>query len=97
MVELGKKLLNERYRLASEVGSGAFGMTWKAMDVVIDAPVAVKVIPLGRDVGGHRERILREARVLRQLNHPAIPRFVDSFVIGEGRYAELIVVQDYIF
>ena len=42
------------------------------------------------------ESFEREARVLRALSHPAIPRFVASFQAGEGPQLRLYLVQEYV-
>src|SRR2546421_8330330 len=38
----------------------------------------------------------REARLLRQLSHPRIPRFLDSFREGEGASLRLYLAQEFV-
>jgi hypothetical protein len=38
----------------------------------------------------------REARLLRQLSHPQIPRFVDAFSEGEGVHTRLYLAQEFV-
>ena len=56
-----------------ELGRGAMGVTYKAMDVNLRVPVALKVIN-GRFSGqpGARLRFLREAQSSAQLWHPNV-------------------------
>src|SRR5690349_17852078 len=56
-----------------ELGRGAMGITYRALDTVLDRSVALKVIDLR--VAAHpqaRERFLREARAAARLQHPNI-------------------------
>ena len=69
-------LVGERYSLQERVGLGAKGAVYRAVPEDSGGEVAVKVLPLplGMDA---KEHVLaqREAEVLRQLDHPAIPSF----------------------
>lgn len=79
----------ERYELGEPLGQGGQGRTYRARDRETDRPVAVKVIQLGSASGGWKSFDLfeRECQVLRSLEHPAIPRYLDTFAIEEeGRY-----------
>ena len=42
------------------------------------------------------EQFHREARVLRQLEHPCIPRYVDAFQIGAGVHTRLFLAQQFV-
>ncbi len=42
------------------------------------------------------EAFEREARMLRQLRHPAVPRFIESFSEGEGPRTRLYLVQEFV-
>ena len=56
-----------------ELGRGAMGVTYKAMDVNLRVPVALKVI--GTRFSAHpeaRSRFLREARATAKLHHPNV-------------------------
>lgn len=56
-----------------ELGRGAMGVTYKAIDKNLHSPVAIKVIhaPL-LDHSGVRERFIREARSAARLQHPNV-------------------------
>src|SRR5438874_13814960 len=56
-----------------ELGRGAMGTTYRAVDVNLDSPVALKVIS-ARYSGNFdaRERFWREARAAAQLRHPNV-------------------------
>src|SRR5437867_10227109 len=58
-----------------ELGCGAMGVTYRAMDKVLHRDVALKVIEAPAAAGGSRavrERFLREARAAAALRHPNV-------------------------
>jgi hypothetical protein len=76
-------LLGGRWRLESEIGRGAAGTVFRATEVGTGRAVAAKEVPLPRHAArGAAAACAREAEVLRQLDHPGIPRLVDAEVIG---------------
>ena len=91
-------LLKQRYRLETEVGSGALGQVFRATDTQADgASVAVKKLPVHRAASQKaRDLFDREAAVLRQLDHPSIPRYRDHFAEGKGFGRALYLVQDFV-
>ena len=61
------------YRLDEKIGAGGMGEVWKAIDLTLDRPVAVKIVPEAFSTDPHRvARFEREAKVLASLNHPNI-------------------------
>jgi len=75
-----KELRNGRYVLLTPLGQGAQGTTWDAVDKREGRSVAVKAF----DIRGARawkdvELAEREARVLAELRHPGLPRYVEHF------------------
>jgi hypothetical protein len=72
-----------RYVVLGELGRGAMGMVYRAVDPIIEREVAVKtLLPNLRDevMAESRERFLREARSAGRLNHPNIVTIHD---VGE--------------
>ena len=62
-----------QYALESEIGRGGMGIVYRARDIKLDRPVAIKVLPpyIQQDAQV-RERFLREARTAASLSHPNI-------------------------
>ena len=72
-------LLPARYELGRMLGAGAFGTTYAAHDRETGVEVAVKVVdPANMGDWKSIELFEREIRVLRMLDHPGIPAYVDA-------------------
>jgi len=66
------------YEIISKLGQGGMGAVFKARQVSLDRPVALKILAphLAKD-RGYVERFLREARAVARLNHPNIIQGID--------------------
>jgi len=74
-------VLDDRFRIDAQIGEGGMGVVYRATQLSVDRPVAIKVIR--DDLGGERapvRRLLREARLLTTFNHPNI---VNVFELGQ--------------
>ncbi len=74
-------LINNRYQIETVLGHGGFGRTYLASDTHCfgDFCVLKEFLPASKAeyiVQKSRELFEREARVLYQINHPQIPRFL---------------------
>ncbi len=89
--------LNGRFEILEEVGRGRQGRTFKAKDHQTDQEVALKQLHMG-DVEDWKsvELFERETRVLKSIEHPNVPDFVDAFASGEGAQSKLCIVQEFI-
>src|SRR4051794_4448076 len=87
-----------RYKIVRELGRGAMGVVYHAIDPNIGRPVAIKTIQLG---GGRkqeeqerlRERLFREARSAGILSHPGIVTIYDVEHQGELAYIAMEYVD----
>ncbi len=62
-----------RFSLESEIGRGGMGIVYLARDVILERPVAIKLLaPAIAARGDVRRRFLREARIAAQCFHPNI-------------------------
>lgn len=68
-------VLDERFELRRQIGSGAMGVVWEGYDKELDTLVAVKLLDraIARDPD-HVQRFLREALAAASVSHPAIVR-----------------------
>lgn len=71
-------LLDGRYRLDRRIGAGGMSVVWRAVDEVLDRPVAVKVLagPAAADPE-FRARVRAEARSAARLVHPHVVTVYD--------------------
>ena len=86
--DAGRRLANKlengpvrlgRFELRSELGVGAFGYVFKALDTELNRVVALKVQRAGTFASDEDvERFLREAQSIAQLNHPGIVAVYDT-------------------
>lgn len=71
-------LVNDRYRLDQELGSGFMGVVFQAFDTLLGRPVALKMLKrehLGVD--GYF-RLIQEAQTIARINHPNIVTIFDA-------------------
>jgi len=74
-------VLADRYRIAGLLGRGGMGEVYRADDLVLGQPVALKFLP--DDIAADEDRLARfraEVRVARDVSHPNVCRVYD---IGE--------------
>src|SRR6516164_1124331 len=72
-------LLGGRYRLDAQIGRGGMSTVYRAFDIVLERPVAIKL--MHREIANdfdQLERFRREARAVAQLNHPHIVKVIDA-------------------
>lgn len=88
-------LLHDRYELLRPLGEGGAGQTWLARDTHTGAQVTVKELRANlKGQGG--ALVAREARLLGQLDHPQIPRFVEAFVEDVRLVPRIHLVLEYV-
>jgi tetratricopeptide (TPR) repeat protein len=76
---LAGALFAGRYRMVTRVGQGGMGEVWRADDLVLGAPVALKFVRSA--TAEARQRLIQEVRLARQITHPAVCRVFD---VGEA-------------
>ncbi len=87
-----------RYKIVRELGRGAMGIVYHAIDPNIGRPVAIKTIQLGgarkpEEQERLRERLFREARSAGNLSHPGIVTIYDVEQQGELAYIAMEYVD----
>lgn len=91
-------VLRDRYQLQRKLGQTAGRQTWLALDQASQpaVPVIIKLLAFVDQVNWDTLKLFeREASILQQLDHPAIPRYRDYFSIDD-RVLWFGLVQDYI-
>ena len=90
-------IVNQRYQLERQLGQNAGRETWLAKDIEKESElVVVKFLAFGGNVQWEDLKLFeREANVLKQLDHPRIPKYRDYFSIDD-RSLWFGLVQEYI-
>ncbi len=83
-------ILQNRYRILRELGRGGMGAVYEAMDERLNRVVAVKETLV--ETEELRRAFEREARLLANLRHNALPKVIDHFTEGAGQF----LVMEYI-
>ncbi len=73
-------IVAKRYRVNERIGAGGMGVVYKAEDLRLGRPLAIKILPAIANAGAGEKilRFQREARAASQLNHPNIVAIQDS-------------------
>ncbi|PYR23511.1 MAG: hypothetical protein DMF94_01085, partial [Acidobacteria bacterium] len=80
-----------RYRMITRIGRGGMGDVWRADDLILDAPVALKLMHSASP--SDRSRILQEVRLARTITHPSVCRVFDVGEAGETIFFSMEFVQ----
>jgi eukaryotic-like serine/threonine-protein kinase len=92
------RLLNKRYEILTELGTGGFSAVYKARDLqAYKNLVAVKQINLQklspREIIEATNTFNREAQILSSLSHPLLPRILDRFSDPEHWYLVMTFID----
>lgn len=87
-------MIDGRYRLEDQLGSGGMGVVWRATDEDLDRVVALKrALHVGGAHDQNRAKLLkREARAVARVNHPNVVTLYDAVMSGD----ELWLVMEYL-
>jgi serine/threonine protein kinase len=86
------QILQNRYRIVRLIGQGGFGAVYRAWDMAVNRPCALKE---NLDISAEAQRQFeREATMLANLHHANLPRVTDYFFIaGQGQYLVMDFVE----
>jgi serine/threonine protein kinase len=85
-----------RYNIIGELGQGAMGTVYKAVDPLIDRIVAIKTINLSLamdEKDEYESRFYQEAKAAGRLSHPNIVTIYDVGKSGEIAYIAMEFLQ----
>jgi eukaryotic-like serine/threonine-protein kinase len=84
-------VISGKYALEEVLGEGGMGAVFRARNLAIDMPVAIKLIRADLDRELFSGRLLQEARAAAQLTHPAIVRVFD---VGQTALGDPFIVME---
>jgi hypothetical protein len=104
---VGQRLAN-RYDILGELGRGGMGRVYRARDLDLGEPVAIKTLLTPAEGAGSasddEERLLRELQICRRVSHPNVVRVFDlgrfeggifiTMELLEGQMLEDAIVKD---
>jgi eukaryotic-like serine/threonine-protein kinase len=86
--------IHSRYQIIDILGQGGVGITYRARDLSNNEIVAVKALSLRKAKDWKAiELFEREAKVLAELNYPAIPKYIDYFQVDTDQDQQFYIVQ----
>jgi serine/threonine protein kinase len=87
-------IIDDRYQLIELLGEGGSGSTYRAMRLDDGATVAIKILSL-RHLNDWKQLELfeREAKVLAQISHPQIPKYLEYFHVDTPDNRAFYIVQ----
>ena len=89
-----EEIIKGKYQITGILGEGGIATTYAAKDINTGEQVAIKVLSLQHITDWKiLELFEREAKVLAQLNHPAIPRYIDYFEINTPENRAFYIVR----
>jgi serine/threonine-protein kinase len=84
-------LLAGRYRIVAPLGKGGMGEVYRAEDLKLGQPVALKFLPAALATDSTRlDRLIDEVRIGRQISHPNVCRLYD---VGEADGHHFLVME----
>ena len=91
------RILRERYQIQRQLGKRLDQETLLALDQETNELVVVKLLIFNHDLKWETFKLFeREAQTLKELSHPAIPRYLDYFDIETTSGKGFALVQSYI-
>lgn len=93
-----EQVLQNRYQLQQKLSENAARQTWLATDLASsdNCQIIIKFLSFTNQAQWENIKLFeREAQILKQLNHPRIPKYIDYFYINESLFW-FVLVQEYI-
>jgi predicted Ser/Thr protein kinase len=83
-------VLEQRYRIDSEVGRGGMGVVYQGTDLTLQRPVAIKALTVSHADADTINQFMQEARALASIEHPQV---VPVYAVGRHGGCYFMVMQ----
>jgi len=94
MSDTNRAIVNDRYEIGKRIGRGGMAEIFQARDILLDRPVAIKVLfPEFATDPAFVERFRREAQAAANLNHPNIVGVYDWGKVNNTYYIAMEYVN----
>ncbi len=91
------KILQKRYQIQRQLRKNPGRQTWLARDLTTQKLVVIKLLTFNSGLEWQDWKLFtREARILQELDHPAIPVYLDYFELNLPELKGFALVQTYI-
>ncbi len=88
-------IIARRYRIVTPLGKGGMGITYEAEDLINYQRVAVKAVSLRQAKNWKMlELFEREAKVIANLHHPQIPKYLNYFYIDTKQDRRFYLIRE---
>lgn len=87
-------ILQNRYRIIRQLGRGGMGTVYEAIDQRVSAIIALKETSVATDDKSRRD-FEREAGLLANLHHQALPKVMDYFIEDDGEFLVMEYIPGY--
>jgi NIMA (never in mitosis gene a)-related kinase len=82
--QVGSKLAD--FKIISELGKGSYGVVFKVQSLIDKAVYVMKKICIKHMKAKQQHYALKEAQILKRVQHPCIIRYYNSFAEDENLY-----------
>ena len=89
-----KQVLASKFQLADEIGRGASGVVYKALNLQTGGMVAIKEVQLRGESKDQLQLLQREIDLLKLLKNPYIVKYMESFNTRETLYIVMEFVEN---
>jgi eukaryotic-like serine/threonine-protein kinase len=91
---LGREILNGEFRILEKIGTGGMGSVYKALQVTMNRPVAIKI--LHPKLANRKDLVSRFRREARAMSHLSHPNTVRVLLYGELEDGSLYIAMEYL-
>jgi len=90
-------IIKQKFEIIKQCGQGGMGITYIAKNLHTGDRVVVKCLHLHRlKEWKSLELFKREAQVLKNIDHPFIPDYIDFFELGKDDTLSFVLIQEYV-